>query len=153
MQPHLKKILFLCTGNYYRSRFAEHYFNQLASTRRLNWRAFSRGLAIGRFGENSGPISSHAVEALLELSVPLPTVHRFPEHATTADFQSADYVVAVKRDEHHSIVAEEFPESLVSTEFWVIHDLDVEEPVQALPQLQLHVEELVERLLREQTLR
>ena len=40
-----KRVLFLCTGNYYRSRFAEILFNQLAPTRGLNWRADSRGLA------------------------------------------------------------------------------------------------------------
>jgi len=41
----MKKILFLCTGNYYRSRYAEEIFNHLAKREDLPWRAFSRGAA------------------------------------------------------------------------------------------------------------
>ena len=41
-----KDILFVCSGNYYRSRFAEAVFNHEATRRNLPWRAFSRGLAI-----------------------------------------------------------------------------------------------------------
>ncbi len=39
------KLLFLCTGNYYRSRFAELLFNHLAAQVGLDWRADSRGVA------------------------------------------------------------------------------------------------------------
>jgi hypothetical protein len=40
------RVLFICTGNYYRSRFAEAVFNHHAEALGLRWRAFSRGLAI-----------------------------------------------------------------------------------------------------------
>ena len=40
------QILFICTGNYYRSRFAEAVFNHYSEAHVLPWRAFSRGLAI-----------------------------------------------------------------------------------------------------------
>ena len=52
----MNKILFLCTGNYYRSRFAEHLFNWLATKQGLDWQADSRGLALER-GINSKPKS------------------------------------------------------------------------------------------------
>src|SRR5947199_205561 len=46
MKPrHGKTVLFLCTGNYYRSRFAEVLFNSVAGKMGLTWRASSRGLA------------------------------------------------------------------------------------------------------------
>ena len=38
-----KFVLFLCTGNYYRSRFAESLFNSVAGKMGLPWRASSRG--------------------------------------------------------------------------------------------------------------
>jgi protein-tyrosine phosphatase len=47
-QRHEKTVLFLCTGNYYRSRFAEVLFNSVAGTMGLPWRASSRGLALER---------------------------------------------------------------------------------------------------------
>ena len=43
-----KAVLFLCTGNYYRSRFAEVLFNSVAGKLGLPWRASSRGLALER---------------------------------------------------------------------------------------------------------
>jgi protein-tyrosine phosphatase len=39
---------FLCTGNYYWSRFAEILFNSVAGKRGLPWQASSRGLALER---------------------------------------------------------------------------------------------------------
>jgi len=36
--------LFICTGNYYRSRFAEAVFNHHAAETNLKWQAFSRGV-------------------------------------------------------------------------------------------------------------
>ncbi len=53
----MKKILFLCTGNYYRSRFAEKLFNNLATQKNLDWEADSRGLAIERGVNNVGAMS------------------------------------------------------------------------------------------------
>src|SRR5271169_3864635 len=57
-------VLFLCTGNYYRSRFAEILFNSVAGKMGLPWRASSRGLAPGRGGNNVGPMAVSAVKAL-----------------------------------------------------------------------------------------
>ncbi|HWG47254.1 MAG TPA: hypothetical protein VN688_31115 [Gemmataceae bacterium] len=36
-----KTVLFLCTGNYYRSRFVEVLFNSVADRMGLSWRASS----------------------------------------------------------------------------------------------------------------
>ncbi len=41
----MKTVLFLCTGNYYRSRYAEILFNAKAEIMELEWKAVSRGLA------------------------------------------------------------------------------------------------------------
>ena len=57
------KLLFICTGNYYRSRFAEMLFNTLAREGHLQWIAESRGIASERV---AGPrhISIDAVRGL-----------------------------------------------------------------------------------------
>jgi protein-tyrosine-phosphatase len=63
-QRHEKTVLFLCTGNYYRSRFAEILFNSVAGKMGLPWRASSRGLALDRGVHNVGPMAVVAVKAL-----------------------------------------------------------------------------------------
>jgi protein-tyrosine phosphatase len=57
-------VLFLCTGNYYRSRYAEILFNSVARKMSLPWRASSRGLALERGVNNVGPMAMTAVQAL-----------------------------------------------------------------------------------------
>ena len=65
-----KTVLFLCTGNYYRSRFAEVLFNSVAARMGLPWRASSRGLALERGINNIGPMAPSAVKALESLGFP-----------------------------------------------------------------------------------
>jgi protein-tyrosine phosphatase len=59
-----RQVLFLCSGNYYRSRFAEDLFNHAAKSAGLNWRASSRGLALDP--ENIGSVSHFTHQALAD---------------------------------------------------------------------------------------
>jgi hypothetical protein len=65
----VKTVLFLCTGNYYRSRFAEELFNDHAGRSGIDWIAHSRGLALERGANNLGCISPFALRALKELEI------------------------------------------------------------------------------------
>src|SRR6185312_8984112 len=56
------RVLFLCTGNYYRSRYAEELFNHFAKIEGLDWRAFSRGATERGSPGNMGPMSRFARE-------------------------------------------------------------------------------------------
>src|SRR4051794_16902802 len=102
-----KRILFLCTGNYYRSRFAEIFFNWQAKERGLPWVADSRGLALD--GCNYGPISRYTLSRLKEQGVEHDADQRFPQPLAEADLAAADMVVAVKEAEHRPLVAARFP--------------------------------------------
>lgn len=55
MTEETRTILFLCTGNYYRSRHAEAVFNHHAAAVGLGWRATSRGLALGEVRAFAAP--------------------------------------------------------------------------------------------------
>src|SRR5208283_4181241 len=103
-----KKVIFVCSANYYRSRYAEHYFNWLAIREQLGWRADSRGLMVGTWG-NIGLISQHTVDALQERGIPLEDPTREPKALTLADLAEADLIVAVKEAEHRALMAEQFP--------------------------------------------
>lgn len=141
----VNQILFLCTGNYYRSRYAEIVFNHLAPAYGLVWQATSRGLAPD--DRNPGPISQHTLAALRSAGIPAPNPLRFPMPVTETDLSGAQFVVAVKEAEHRPLLERSFPGAVGRVEFWHVHDLDCAGPESALPQLRIHVEELMARLV------
>src|SRR5437763_15456417 len=82
-----KSVLFLCTGNYYRSRFAESLFNSVAGKMGLPWRASSRGLALERGINNVGPMAVAAIKALEARGHRAAyDCARLPTQVTTQDF-------------------------------------------------------------------
>jgi len=106
--PARRAVLFLCTGNYYRSRFAEILFNQHAFAERLPHRAISRGLAITK--SNRGVISPNAVEGLLVRGIDAAYPVRFPVPLHRRDLEVADWIIAMDESEHRPMVARLFPE-------------------------------------------
>src|SRR2546423_13173318 len=94
-------VLFLCTGNYYRSRFAEVLFNSVADKMGLAWQASSRGLALERGVNNVGPMAVSAIKALEALGVCAgDDCARPPAQGTAEDLEAADPVGGPKQDEH-----------------------------------------------------
>jgi protein-tyrosine phosphatase len=107
-RANVKRVLFLCTGNYYRSRFAEELFNHEAERAGLDWIAKSRGLALERGANNVGPIAPVVLHALKELTISARGTDRFPQQCTVDDLAGADFVVAVKETEHRPLMRERF---------------------------------------------
>jgi protein-tyrosine phosphatase len=139
-------VLFLCTGNYYRSRFAEHFFNAVAAKEELSWWADSRGLALERGIGNLGPMSRTALRELERIGVAVALPPRFPVTVTEDELRKADLIVALKEAEHRPLFVERFPAWTEQVEFWHVHDLDGATPEEALPQIQEEVLGLVARL-------
>ena len=141
----MKQVLFLCSANYYRSRFAEHFFNWLAEQEGLAWRADSRGLAVDS-SANIGRISRHTVEALAARGIRIDGQHRYPKKLTGTDLANADLVVAVKEAEHRAMMAGQFPQWVDRIEYWHVDDLDCAPPEEAIPVLEKNIRALVARL-------
>lgn len=136
----LKKLLFLCTGNYYRSRFAEFYFRHQATQLQLNWSVDSRGLGLST--NNVGPLSQFTLDECARLGIcHLPL--RPPLALSLEDLQAADLVVAVKEAEHRPLMAKLFPDWMDRIVYWHVHDLDCALPQQALPELSQLVDDLI----------
>lgn len=136
--------MFLCTGNYYRSRFAEGLFNHLASQLRLDWRADSCGLSLGHAEPaNVGPISIYTLDAFKLRSIPIVEPIRQPRTVTLADLTSADLIIALKEAEHRALMRERFPDWEGRITYWHVHDLDQAPPYLALAE----IEELVRGLI------
>ncbi len=140
------QLLFLCTGNYYRSRFAEMLFNSLAEQHHLGWRAISRGLALERGVRNVGPVSRYVVQRLNDMGVAACGAERLPCRAVEADFAAADKIIALDELEHRPIMAERFPRWIDRIEYWPIHDLDKISAEHALGEIETRVRQLVQAL-------
>jgi protein-tyrosine phosphatase len=117
-----RTVLFLCTGNYYRSRFAEVLFNARATATGLSWRAFSRGLALEKGVNNVGPISLDAMAALKKLGIMIPEGQRYPLQAEEHDFHTADLIIALKQAEHQPYIRDRYPAWAERVHYWHVHD-------------------------------
>ncbi len=137
------KILFLCTGNYYRSRFAEELFNHLATQQGLPWVADSRGLAVELGVNNIGPISSHTVARLGELSISVAGGLRMPQQVSETDLATATQIIALDRTEHTPYVNERLPAWRDKIAYWEVADLHAMSATEALA----HIEQAVYTLL------
>jgi protein-tyrosine phosphatase len=139
-------VLFLCSGNYYRSRFAELLFNHLVANTELRYRADSAGLWPNCRAYNVGPISSDTLAALRQRGVPLPESHRIPRDVTEADIRGAALTIALKEAEHRPVVTTRFPSLVEQVEFWHVHDVEDAPPSEAIPLIEANVRALIARL-------
>lgn len=141
-------ILFLCSGNYYRSRFAESYFNDRAASLGLPVRAVSRGFRLGE--NNVGPISPHARRGLERHGIVIDADVRSPLAVVEDDFCTAARIICLKESEHRPMLVERFPHWEARVEFWQIDDVDCATPEQALPLLTAQLDRLLDDFVCEE---
>lgn len=139
-------VLFLCTGNYYRSRYAEILFNHLARERRLHWLAESRGLDLALGVNNVGPLSPHTRLACRVRGLPLPEPLRDPLALCEQDLRRAGLVIALKEAEHRPYLSRLFPAWADRVRYWHVHDLDRAPADDALAEVERLVTTLVAEL-------
>ncbi len=138
-------VLFICTGNYYRSRFAEALFNHLCEQRGLELRAFSRGLATWVLSEGA-MLSPNTIDALERRRIGLHLTHEAPTQLQQKDLETATRVIALKEAEHRPMMRRQFPEWEDKVTYWHVHDVDVAHPEDALPEIEELVKDLLEEL-------
>jgi protein-tyrosine phosphatase len=139
-------LLFLCTGNYYRSRFAEILFNVDAARSVINWQAISRGLATELISRNDGPISPYTMKGLAIRGIELGGDIRYPIQLEEADLYQAGRVIALHEAEHRPYLETRFPGWADQVEYWHIPD-NYQAPVdQALAAIEENVLRLISEL-------
>ncbi len=124
------EVLFLCTGNYYRSRLSELLFRYHAERAGLNWQSDSKGLLRRTAHQGLSPCAVRYLErvGLAEMAA-LP---RQPEVASLDDLLRVKLVVALNRDEHGPLLRERFGHVPVQLEqagrlrYWNVFDIPVQ---------------------------
>ncbi len=135
-------VLFICTGNYYRSRFAEALFNHLASESGSPLRAFSRGLMIHAVPPEAGSISPHTLLRLRQLGIPASRTTQEANQIRDCDFDRADTTIVLDEEEHRPMLSEMLPHRESEVVFWSIADLHALDPETALALIEKAVREL-----------
>jgi protein-tyrosine phosphatase len=140
-----RRVLFICTGNYYRSRFAEAIFNHHAEERRLRWTAFSRGLAV-HLAE--GYLSTFTTDALQTRKIELR--HTGPNRIglSEGDLLQANYRIAMDRSEHFQMMLQQFPAWADQIDYWDVSDILFRASTEALPEIELKVMQLLDTFSR-----
>jgi len=140
-----RRCLFICSGNYYRSRFAQAVFNHLARRHGLEWEAFSRGFSPAT-PSNIGPLSPHARKGLEARGIPVELAGPDKRGLAREDLERAARIIALKEAEHRPLMRERFPGWETRTEYWTVHDLDAAAPAEALALIEDKVRGLVAAL-------
>jgi len=142
-------LLFLCTGNYYRSRFVELIFNHHAAKASLSWRAESRGIALEFGVNNRGPISSAALTVLHERGIVPAEPIRFPLQVQEEDFRRAQRIIALEEAEHHALLSHRFPHWVEQVEFWQVPDVPRATVSDAIALMTSQIQNLIRELTGE----
>jgi protein-tyrosine phosphatase len=137
------RILFICTGNYYRSRFAEAVFNHHAKVQQIPWTAFSRGLAV-HLAE--GYLSPLTLQALGERKIELRHTGSDRQQLSEADLLHSDRRIALDRSEHFAMIQDQFPDWAHKIEYWDVPDVLFESHLRALPEIERRTLQLLKEV-------
>lgn len=140
----MNRLLFLCSGNYYRSRYAEEVFNHRARAAAVDWWADSRGLRLNP--RNIGPIAQVVLHRLASLEVIPTNAHRNPEAVAESDLAASDLLVAMSREEHYLPMKRMFPVYAEQTVYWDVQDTGWMSPEVALQRIESLVDRLIDDL-------
>jgi protein-tyrosine phosphatase len=139
------RILFICTGNYYRSRFAEAVFNHHAELQKVPWAAFSRGLAV-HLAE--GYLSPLTLQALEERKIELRHTGTDRQRLLQTDLLGSNRWIALDKNEHLAMMRSQFPNWADKIEYWEVPDVLFESHLNALPHIERRTLELLKELAR-----
>ncbi len=139
----MKRCLFICTGNYYRSRYAEAVFNFKAQEMGLEWQAFSRGLAIHLV---QGDLSPQTQKRMEEQQIPRTATGETRVQIEAGDFHEAQKVIALQHHEHYPMIQRQFPDWADKIEYWDVADIEFVSPHFALKRIEQLAEELIGQL-------
>ncbi len=142
----MKNLLFICTGNFYRSRFAEAFFNYLCDVNNLDWRASSAGLKIhlaDKKAKDEGEISIIAKNKLLSKGISKEYFDKKRSKLDEKMLKKADLIILMDKDEHFSMIKETFPNYVNKAYFYRAKDIEYCDPEIALRIIEKEIMSLI----------
>jgi protein-tyrosine phosphatase len=139
-----RRVIFICTGNYYRSRYAEIYFNARVPAA-SGYYAVSRGFRLS--SQNAGQIAPCVLDRLHTQQIVVAEQMRSPRQLQAEELTETDRVIVLDETEHRRYVEQDLPTWRARITYWHvpdIHDMPVE---QALQLIEIEVDALLRQLL------
>ena len=117
----MKKVLFVCTANIHRSRFAEEVFNYFCAKHNKDYHAFSAGLRVGDYSFRK--IYYPALENLKAFNIIPIRPNDLPKHIKDVDLENYDKIICMDEVEHKPMVTSDPKLSNYNFEYWNITDM------------------------------
>ena len=116
----MHNILFVCTANIFRSRFAEEVFNFLAAEERIPAKAFSAGLKVGEYHVRK--IHRPALEQLDKLNIKPKRPNELSVHIDEVQLTKYNQLICMDKAEHKPMVLSNLKLKEFNFEYWDIID-------------------------------
>ena len=117
----MKKVLFVCTANIHRSRFAEEVFNYFCAKHNKDYHAFSAGLRVGDYSFRK--IYYPALENLKAFNITPQRPNDLSKHIKDVNLENYDKIICMDEDEHKPMVNSDPKLSNYNFEYWNITDM------------------------------
>jgi protein-tyrosine phosphatase len=144
MTPH-RRVLFICTGNYYRSRYAEIYFNARVPVE-SGYSAASCGFRLSP--HNTGKIAPCVLDRLRSQQIVGADQLRAPRQLYVEELTETDRVIVLDETEHRSYVEQYLPTWRTRVTYWHVPDANDMPVEHALQLIEMEVDALLQQLLR-----
>lgn len=142
----MKRIYFVCMGNYYRSRLAEELAVYYAAQYEVEIQVDSGGLTDIEHSNNVGPIASSVLRYLAAKNIQPRGARRYPKPVTADDVYASDIVVCTDADEQLHLFQNVCPEFSGKLVTWRARDQHYDPLLQTPFMIDKNVEALIKEL-------